>query len=192
MPSATHQNFVLLFRNHPEFTFELSRCAGVPLSHGYERLEEVAAEFDDPLMIGKTVRADLALAGHVDGCPRRALAFEVQLGEDADKEWTVALYRTALRRRMRCPAWSVVFSPDPKVRRGMLERMFGEEPELRPHVVTPEMIPVVRDLDVALADYPWAVLSAAFHATGPDAVVCATVAIQALLRIAPEDYGRYI
>jgi hypothetical protein len=70
--------------------------------------------------------------------------------------------------------------------------MFLEEPELRPQVVTPEMIPIVRDLDAAIADYPWAVLSACMHADGPDAVVCATVAIQALLCVAPDHYGEYI
>ena len=204
MTSATHQNFVLLFQRHPELTFELARRSGVPLSDGYERLEQVDAEFEDPLWTAdelengrkstaiNAVRADLAIAGHVDGKPRRALALEVQLDHDAKKEWTIVLYRAGLRRKLECPAWALVFSPEPKVRARVQERMFLEEPELRPHVVKPEKIPIIRDLDAAIANYPWAVLAATMHATGPDAVLSATLAIRALLCVAPEDYGRYI
>jgi hypothetical protein len=191
MPTATHQAFVLLFRNHPAFAFELAGRAGAPLHGDYEQFEKVDAEFDDPLRAGNTVRADLAVVGQF-GELRRGLVLEVQLGIDPDKEWTIALYRAALRRRERCSAWALVVSPEPKVRASFRERMFGAEPELRPHVVTPEMIPIIRDLDTAIANYPWAVLAAAFHATGPDAVLCATLAIRALLEVAPEDYGRYI
>jgi hypothetical protein len=199
MPSATHQNFVLLFRNHPDLGIELARRAGVPLLDGFARLEEVAAEFDDPLLTGNTVRADLALAGYEartlaadPNKPRQALVIEVQLGQEADKEWTIVLYRAGLRRKLKCSAWTIVFSPDAKVRAGVNERMFLEEPELRPQVVTPQMIPIIRDLDEAIANYPWAVLAVTMHPVGPHAVDCARVAIQALLCVAPEDYGRYI
>ena len=44
-------------------------------------------------------------------------------------------------------AWALVFSPDADTRTGVVERMFVEEPELRPHVVRPEMVPIIRDLD---------------------------------------------
>ncbi|HVI02932.1 MAG TPA: hypothetical protein VM869_29740, partial [Enhygromyxa sp.] len=115
-----------------------------------------------------------------------------QLGIDANKEWTIVVYRAGLRRDHKCPAWAVFFSPELSVRLDMQVRMFAVEPELRPYVITPEMIPIVQDLQVALDNYAWAVLAAAVHNTGPHAVVGATVAIRALLRLAPEDYGRYI
>jgi hypothetical protein len=137
------------------------------------------------------VRTDLALVGYLED-PRHALSFEVQLDVDPDKEWSVVLYRAGLRRTLKCPTWAVFFSPDPKVRNDVCERRFREEPELRPYVVMPAMVPIVRDLDAAIADYSWAVLAATVHATDLDAVVYATVAIQALLCVAPEDYGRYI
>src|SRR5690606_2634383 len=70
--------------------------------------------------------------------------------------------------------------------------MFEDEPELRPLVITPSMVPVVLDLDQAIDNYAMAVLAACMHASGPDAGRCATVAVKALLAVAPEDYGRYI
>src|SRR5690606_40220268 len=85
-----------------------------------------------------------------------------------------------------------MFSRHADSRTCMFARMFVEEPELRPHVVRPEMVPIIRDLDEAIDNYPWAVLAATLHATGPDAVLSATLAIRALLHVAPEDYGRYI
>src|SRR5690606_33628689 len=64
--------------------------------------------------------------------------------------------------------------------------------ELRPKFVTPAMVPDIRDLDVALADYPWAVLSATMHSSGEGSVIRALVAIQALLYLTPRHYERYI
>ena len=189
--SPTHQNFVLLFGSHPELTFELARRAGAPVAYDYERFEDAATEFDDPLT-GNPVRVDLALVGHVDADTRRGIALEVQLDVDLNKEWTMELYRAGLRRRHKCPAWVLVFTPEPSVRAAVLERMFVVEPELRPYVVTPEMIPIVQDLQVALDNYAWAVLAATVHNTGPQAVIGATMAIRALLRIAPDHHERYI
>jgi hypothetical protein len=157
----------------------------------YESFEDVPAEFEDPLT-RNSVRADLAIVGHTADGERRGIVLEVQLDVDLSKEWTMELYRAGLRRLRRCPAWAVLFSPDENVRTVMCERMFVEEPETRPFVVTPEMIPIVQDLQTALDNYAWAVLAAAVHMTGPYAVTGATVAIRALLRIAPEHYEKYI
>ncbi|MFO7562145.1 MAG: hypothetical protein R6X02_05850 [Enhygromyxa sp.] len=192
MPTETHQNFVLLFLRHPELLFELARRAGASVDVVHDRIELTAAEFDDPLKAGNAVRADLAAVRRRGKKALRALALEVQLGRDRKKEWSSVLYRAALRYRLNCPAWTVFFSPDPEVREFLSTRMFEHEPELRPKVVTPAMIEPILDLDAAIADYPWAVLSAVMHADSPDAVVLAMVAIQALLRVAPQDFWRYI
>lgn len=192
MPSRSHQTFLLLFRRHPELAFNLARCAGMPISGKIESIEAVSTEFDDPLNPGRAVLADLAFVADVEGIPRCGLVLEVQLDEDPNKEWTIALYRTAMRRRHKCPVWVALFSPNPRVRRQIRERMFAFEPELRPHVIMPEMIAPVVDLEVAMQDYAWAVLSVAMHPCGPHTVVSACVTIRALLRLAPEDFGRYI
>lgn len=192
MPGETHQNFVLLFRRHPAVVFELARRAGAPVDEPYDRLQEMATEVDIPMNLGNSVRTDVALAGYIGDEPHRALVFEVQLGHDLDKQWSIVLYRAGVRYHLSCPAWAMFFSPDARVRELLHTQMFQHEPELRPRVVTPEMIEPIRDLDAALADYPWAVLSAVMHATSPDAVVLATVAIQALLQLKPKDFGRYI
>jgi hypothetical protein len=65
MPSQTHQTLVLLFRDHPELVLELARRAGAPLGEGYERMEEIIPEFDNPLA-ARSAMADLALAGMLD------------------------------------------------------------------------------------------------------------------------------
>jgi hypothetical protein len=192
MPSATHQTLLSLFRDHPELGFELARRAGAPLDEEFEWFEELTPEFDNPMSARVAVTADLATAGFVDGRPRRALVIEIQLGRDPDKEWTVVLYRVGLRHRLRCPTWAMVISPDPTVRAAFVEQMFLAEPELRPLVITPEMVPVLADLGAAIADYPAAILAAVMHANGPDAVFCATIAIQALFHVAPRDFGRYV
>jgi hypothetical protein len=147
--SPTHQHYVLLFRNHPELVFELARRAGAPVPETHGRFEKPETEFDDPLLSGNTVRADLALVEHVDERARRGFVLEVQLAVDLDKQWTTVLYRAGLRRRYRCPAWVIWFSPDEKVRDSVADSMFEDEPELRPLVVTPSMIPIVLDLDEA-------------------------------------------
>ncbi|MFO7566272.1 MAG: hypothetical protein R6X02_26755 [Enhygromyxa sp.] len=183
---------MLLFRTHPELAFELARRAGASMDAPCERIEVTAAEIDDPVTGGNTVRADLALVSYDGDDAQRALAIEVQLGPDKQKQWSTVLYRAGLRYNLSCPAWTLYFSPDAQVRESVYADMFVHEPELRPLVVTPAMIDPIRDLDAAIADYPWAVLSAVMHADCPDAVVLATVAIQAVLRVAPQDYWRYI
>ena len=108
MPSPTHQNFVLLFRKHPELTFELARRARAPVADRYWRFEDAPTEFEDPLT-GNMVRADLGIVGHVNESRRRGLIVEVQLDIDPSKEWTIELYRAGLRRQHKGPAWVVLF-----------------------------------------------------------------------------------
>ncbi|MFO7567372.1 MAG: hypothetical protein R6X02_32310 [Enhygromyxa sp.] len=193
MPSSTHQDLKLLFSNHPQVAFELARRARIPLGREFDRYEVTDAEFDDPLRPGNAVQADLAIVGHRGGKPHRGLVFEIQLGDDPRKEWSTDLYRAALRYRIRRPVGAVMFTPDPTVRELIRRRRFVHEPQLRPRLVTAKMVPDIRDLHAALADYPWAVLSATMRKQcGPGAVARALVAIQALLQLTPPHYERYI
>src|SRR5690606_24290248 len=137
MPSPSHQDFRLLFGNHPEVAVELARRAGAPLGRQFDRYELVDAEIDDPLRPGNTLRADLPIVCHRRGNPHRGLIFEVQLGDDPDKEWSTVLYRAGLCYRIRRPAWAVMWIPDAAVREPMRTRGFLLEPELRPKFVTP-------------------------------------------------------
>ncbi len=192
MESPTHEDLVEFFHNHLELACELARRAGVPFGRDYARLELVHTEFRNPLRPGKRVRADTAIVAYTGKKPRRGLVFEIQLGDHWDKQWSVVLYRAGLRFRLKRPAWAVMFCPDAEVRRSLSRRGFRAEPELRPPLITPKMIPDIRDLDVAIADYPWAVLSAIMHGSGEGAVIRASVAIQALLHNVPRHHDRYI
>lgn len=191
MPSELHQNLVLLLREHLELTVELAIRAGVPITGTVLSIEETICEFDDPLDPCNPVVADLALIIHTT-TGTFGLVVEVQLGDDAQKEWTTVLYRAALRRRIESPAWSVVFSPEASVRRGLLQRMFGAEPELRPYVIMPELLPPIWDQNQAVDDYPAAVLGVAMHSCEANIETAAFVIIRALLWLAPSDYIRYI
>lgn len=191
MPSELHQNLALLLREHLELTVELAIRAGVPITGTVLSIEETSCEFDDPLAPRSPVLADLALIIHTT-TGTFGLIVEVQLNEDDQKEWTTVLYRAALRRRIESPAWSVVFSPEASVRRGLLQRMFRAEPELRPHVIMPELLPLIRDQNQATNDYPAAVLGVAMHSCEADIETAAFVIIRVLLRLAPSEYMRYI
>jgi len=184
-PSATHQNFVFLLRAHPEMTFELARRAGIRVADRHDRFEQLTPESDN--VFGGSVRPDLALVGYKNGRPVDALVVEVQLGDDRDKEWTVTLYQGSLKHTLRVPVWVLILSPARRVRRALERHMFQLQPELRPAIVSPSMVPIERTLANATVNYAWAVLAAAMHATGPDAVVAATVAVRAVLAAAPPD-----
>ena len=191
MPSELHQNLALVLREHLELTVELAIRAGVPITGTVLSIEETVCEFDDPLDPCNPVVADLALIIHTT-TGTFGLVVEVQLGEDDQKEWTTVLYRAALRRRIESPAWSLIFSPEASVRRGFLQRMFRVEPELRPYVIMPELLPLIRDQNQAVDDYPAAVLGVAMHPCEADIETAALVIIRVLLRLAPSDYMRYI
>jgi hypothetical protein len=191
MPSELHQNLVLLLREHPEFTVELAMRAGVPIPGTILAIEETSCELDDPLDPCNPVRADLAFILRTT-VGTFGLIIEVQLGNDGQKEWTIVLYRAALRRRLMAPAWAVVFSPSAAARRGLLRRMFAVEPELRPHVIMPDLLPLIADQHQVLVDYPAAILGVAMHPCGVNIVGCATLAVRALIQLAPRDHVRYI
>ena len=191
MPSAIHQHLTFLFTSDPPLAFELARRAGAPIVARFEQIHAAATELDDPLAPGTSLRADLGLVGRLFGRARQGLVVEVQLGKDPGKEWSLPFYRGAVRWHLRCPAWVIVISPDPAVRAWLAEARFAEEPELRPLIITPEMVPPV-GLAAARRRPAEAVLAAVMRARDGDAVDHATVALQALLDVTPLGVERYV
>lgn len=190
--SATHQDILLLFREHPELVIDLARAAGVRMQRFHDQLDAADTEFDDPLHPGRTLRADLLVVASDAGKATAAIVFEIQLGRDAGKLWSMDFYRAAARYRHRCPTWTVVFSPIRRVITWARCELFTHEPHLAPVVITPELIQLITDRMLALADYPRAVLSTVMHGDHPHAADAVTVTIHALLRVAPRDVERYI
>ncbi|PRP92634.1 hypothetical protein ENSA5_48160 [Enhygromyxa salina] len=192
MPGKTHQNIRRLFRKFPDRVLAYAREAGARLELDHDLIHEISGEFDDPLGSSEPVRADLVIVGRNEGRPEGAIVLEIQKDKDPNKAWTMILYRAAVRRLLKCPAWNLVFSPDPEVLRWVREDLFQLEPELTPFVITPEMIPAIIDLESALADIPAAVLGVVMHGGDPEAVVSAAVTLQALFSIRPSDLGNYL
>ncbi|MFO7562154.1 MAG: hypothetical protein R6X02_05895 [Enhygromyxa sp.] len=149
MPSETHQNFVQLFRDHPAVVFELARRAGAAVDEPdapYERLEATSTEVDDPVEAGNAVRADVAVASYVGETAQRALALEVQLGRDKNKQWSMVLYRAGLRYHLSCPAWTLYFSPDPQVRESVEIADCSDLDELRDAIVRAATVATIDEL----------------------------------------------
>lgn len=187
MPSATHQDLVLLFRSHPELVVELARAAGAALAP-VDELRERGSQVDSPLAPHLALQADLIIEGRRRGRVLWAIVLEVQLGPDPAKRWSVDLYRASVAYLLRRTVWVLMYSPDPKVRRWTATRMFRDRPRLAPLVVQPAMIPVPSRIDPVAADPGRIVLAAVTHAD-PATV---ELALRLLWTLAPRHGERYI
>lgn len=139
MPSLLHESLVKLFRNRLELAPELLREA---LSIELPAYAEVRLESAE---VTPTVyQADHAVA-LVDGDPVAAIIVEVQLQHDERKRLTWPVYVTALRARLGCSTYLLVFAPSADVAHRCREPIdVGGSFRLHPLVVGPEAVPVVR------------------------------------------------
>jgi hypothetical protein len=192
MPSQTHQNLVLLFRRHLQLVFDLARDASCQLNATHELLYEFSSEAEDPSRIEAPRRSDIVVAGNHAGKPVDAVVVEIQLERDEAKAWGLLFYIAAVWRELGCHTWAMLFSPKRAVLVWAQRELYPRRPELAPLVITPDLIPPITNLQHALSDMARAVLSVVLHGQGPDAVACASVAIQAIFELAPRDHERYL
>jgi hypothetical protein len=100
-----------------------------------------------------------------------AVVLEVQRGWDPTKRWTWKLYVAQLESELSINTALIVFCPDPAIARryrGMFE-FEGLSLPMRPFIFTPKDVPLLADVEQALARPALAVFSAICH--GGDARV---------------------
>ncbi|MCL2725721.1 MAG: hypothetical protein FWD69_14925 [Polyangiaceae bacterium] len=178
-PSLKHESFLLLFRNRPELAPELLRDVfDVPLP----AYAEAKIESADLTQVAPTeYRADLVVL-LVDGKPVLGIVVEVQLRKDDGKKYSWPVYVSALRARLKCPTCVMVVTSNESVATWARTPIdLGPGGQLRPLVISPSAVPVVRDIKLATSDPELAVLSAMAHGNGaPEiAVEVAKVALAA-------------
>lgn len=197
MPGPVHEGIVALLANCPELVFELARCCGALLHGGHEEVRTSPRTFQDPGDAGKTFVADWVLVGWAPTAPGGTLravdgiVIEVQLEHDSLKWVAWSIYQIGIRSRHRCRAWTLVVSPEPGVR-ARARAMYLHDPELRPLIVEPEMIPPIVEISAALAKPYETILAAVFHAKGPLGVACGRAAMAALNEVPANERLTYL
>jgi hypothetical protein len=203
MPGPIHQGLLYLVKRSPHLVFELARKFDEPIPDTYTSFEVAANELPEPSRPGNVVYADWVVAAILEDPRRRSvpkrthkhvagLAVEIQTSDDDLKYYTWLSYAAGVRRLFRCRGWTMVFAPDPDIRR-QAQSMFVNEPRASPWFVEPEMLPPITQIELALGDLHKAVLTAVFHARSPQAVACARATLEALAQstLASDDRSIY-
>ncbi len=154
-----------MFRSRPSLAIELLRDAlhvEVPSSRVITRVE---ASLDE--LVPTEHRADLVLTlcDETDAPITGVVVVEVQLGRDADKQWTWPLYVAALRARYRCAVWLLVVAPFDDIAAWCATPLHFASGmgAMTPRVLGPGMIPWVTDESAAQRNPELALLSAVAH-----------------------------
>ena len=191
MPSLLHQAMVELFRNRPTFAAELLRDELHELVPAFTevRFESAVLEQAAPA----EYRADLVVILLLDGVPVLAIVLEVQLGRKSRKRFTWPAYLAALRARFECPTVLLVVTANAAIARWCAQPIDLGHPGwvLRPLVLGPDDVPVVRDPQRAARSPELAVLSVIAHGKAEHGTEIARAVLRAALRLDDERSRLY-
>ena len=181
MPGPLHQGLLHLLEHNPALCFELASHFDPRFALERARFEVAPNELPDPSAPGRVLHADWVVAAARRTELRRtaSLAVEVQTCDDLLKYYSWLSYAAGVRRRFRCRGWTLVFAPDPDIRR-RAQKMFEDEPRAAPWFVRPKMLPPILHARQAAADIDRAVLTAAFHARSKLGVACVRATLEAM------------
>jgi hypothetical protein len=165
MPSQQHDVLAELFRDDPELAPKLVADLGVQ-PPAFQAVRAVSESFTDLKTSGFS--GDVAVLCETDAAVFGVIV-EVQRREDDNKHYAWPVYHAVFRARYRCPAVLMVIAPDPAVADWCTRPIVTGQPGyvLRPLVLRSAQVPVLTNGSEIAADPALAVLSAAFHATGP-------------------------
>lgn len=190
MPGPVHEGIVALLANCPQLVFELARRCGAVVEGGHDEVRTSPRTFQCPGVPGKTFVADWVIVGWVGPRAIEGVAVEVQLAHDPLKWLAWVIYRAGVRSRHRCPAWTLVVTPEPRIR-ARLRAMYMQEPELCPLFVEPELIPPIVEISQALANPYETILAAVMHAKSEQGLACGRAAVAALNAVPDDEYQTY-
>ena len=189
--TVQHAFLVEFFRDHPALLAALlQRQLGVPLpafssaSSAEADLTELPPEF----------RADLVLHFSFQGALALVVIVEVQLARDARKRRTWPAYVAVERARAGCPALLVVVTADLEVASWAGQRIDDGLPggvSLRPLVLGPQQVPIVRERVEAQRDPDLTLLSLMVHDGQPVPVEAVEGAIEGFKDLPPERNRLY-
>ncbi len=162
MPSAIHEAIVELFRQRPVLAAELlQESLGVTIPP-FTSVRIESASFTD--LTPPEYRADLVVLLANDQ-PVLGIIVEVQLRIDDDKLYSWPHYATSLRVRLSCPTCVLVYALDDKVARWAATPVScGPGWTFAPIVIGPGLVPVIEDIEPAMARPELALLSVLAHA----------------------------
>lgn len=187
MPSLLHEGLLLLIRDQPELVATLLRTLlGVEVPRFTEaRMAETALHELVPVEYFADAVVLLQLAER----PVYGVIIEAQLQPDPRKLYTWPMYAVAARARYECPFAVIVATPDPRTARWAARPIeLGNGVPYRVHVVGPESIPVVTEVERARREPSLVMLSVMAHGEG-DAETAVAIARAAMVAIEdlPED-----
>lgn len=166
MASALHRGIVELLRRDPSLAPDLAVRAGrMPPPPPGTRFEAHDGRLHAVSFVTapREIQVDLLLVGRVGDEAVVVAVVEAQLSPDPTKRYRLLEYVAAARRDHEALGVQIVISPDPEV----LEKIrndFEAEPHFCPILLGPAEIPMITDVDAALARPALATLSAIFHA----------------------------
>lgn len=182
--SLPHEGLIALFRNRPMLAPELLRDVLHVALPTYTDVRVESAELTS--ILPTEYRADLVVL-LVEGKPVLGIIVEVQLREDPDKLVSWPAYIVNLFARIRCPVELLVVSPSASVAAWASRPIPIGASVIRPLVLGPSGVPVIRSVDEASLSPELAVLSAMAH--GHDDVDTA-VAIALAASTAAQKLGK--
>jgi hypothetical protein len=190
MPSVLHQGLIALVRDRPAFVADLlKQLLDVPVPRFTEaRLADASVHQIAPV----EYHAD-AMVLLVDPAPVLGVIFEAQLQRDDRKFYTWPIYAVGARGRYECPFVVLVVTPDAATARWAAARVDLGCGTFQAHVVGPEGIPAITDVEHAIREPQLAMLSVMAHGRGDvdRAVEIATAAAAAIKPLTGDQWLLY-
>ncbi|HWN71925.1 MAG TPA: hypothetical protein VNM90_30005 [Haliangium sp.] len=190
MASWDHEGIIELFRNDPRLAPELLQSPlGVPIPAFSEaRIESGTMTDHHP----PEIRADLVVTLHRGTRPVLGIIVEAQRKRNAEKLYAWPAYVGLLRRNLRADACVLVVTQSEQVARWASKPIVtGPGGSLKPLVMGPSVVPIVRDIEEARREPELAVLSAMVHGGG-DVETAVQVALAASTAAHALDRDRFL
>ncbi|NRQ35369.1 hypothetical protein HII36_26590 [Nonomuraea sp. NN258] len=189
MPTQEHEFLIELFRERPSLAATLLAETGVAVPPFAEaRLHANDLNECEPT----EYRADgVVLLADERHQPVAGVVVEVQRKYKKEKTWSWPSYLANLRARLKCPGMLLVVCPDPHEAAKCAQPIDMGHPgwTLRPLVIGPDLVPLVTEVDRAIAEPELAALSAIAHGAGEEGVKVFQALHDALPHL-PEEQGR--
>ncbi|MEO3873671.1 hypothetical protein ABGB18_33085 [Nonomuraea sp. B12E4] len=168
MPTQQHEYLLELVQQRPSLVATLLAEKGVTVP-AFQEARLDSCDMSDRMPT--EYRADSVVV-MIDKKPVSAVVLEVQRKYDSKKHWSWPVYLATLRGRVKCPCILLVFCPSRREAIKCAEPIDIGHPgwTLHPIVLGPDEVPMVTELDRAIANPELMALSAIVHGAGEDGV----------------------